>query len=91
MFSFLKQTISVSEFGLWVLKYADEFISADALRSLGSTFPNYDASREWTPVFESNGVPIPTVMSGTLRCSQSRSQKKPWRRRRRAPFLCERM
>jgi hypothetical protein len=61
MFDFLKQTIPVGEFGLWVLKYADEFISADALRSLGSTFPNYDASRGWTPVFESNGVPIPTV------------------------------
>jgi hypothetical protein len=61
MFGILKQTIPVSEFGLWVLKYADELISADALRSLGSTFPNYDASRGWTPVFESNGVPIPTV------------------------------
>jgi hypothetical protein len=61
MFGILKKTILVGEFGLWVLKYADEFISADALRSLGSTFPNYDASRGWTPVFQSNGVPIPTV------------------------------
>lgn len=61
MFGFLKQTIPVGEFGLGVLKYADEFISADALRSLGSTFPNYDASRGWVPVFENNGVPIPTV------------------------------
>jgi hypothetical protein len=56
MFSFLRQTISVREFGRWVLKYADEFISADALRSLGSTFPNYDASRGWTSVFQSNGL-----------------------------------
>jgi hypothetical protein len=61
MFGFLKQTIPVGEFGRSVLKYAGEFISADALRSLGSTFPNYDASRGWTPVFESNGVAIPTV------------------------------
>jgi hypothetical protein len=61
MFGF-KKTIPASEFGLWVLKYADEFITNDALRSLASRFPaGYDASRGWTPVFESNGVPIPTV------------------------------
>lgn len=61
MFGIFKKTIPIGEFGLWVFKYSDEFISADAMRSLGSRFPNYDASRGWGPVFESNGVPIPTV------------------------------
>ena|SRR5665213_2756620 len=61
MFGLFKKTIPISEFGLWVLRYSDEFISSDALRSLASHFPNYDASRGWTPVFESNGVPKPTV------------------------------
>lgn len=62
MFDFFKKAIPAGEFGLWVLRYADELISADAFRSLASWFPNgYDASRGWVPVFESNGVPITTV------------------------------
>ncbi len=62
MFGFGKKTIPPGEFGLWVLKYADEFVSTDAFRSLASCFPDgYDASRGWVPVFESNGIPIPTV------------------------------
>jgi hypothetical protein len=57
MFSFLKQTIPANEFGLWVLKYADEFISGDAFRSLASCLPDgYEASRGWVPVFESKGI-----------------------------------
>ena len=61
MFGFGKKTIPITEYGLWVLKYSDDFISADAQRSLGSRFPDYDASRGWVPVFEKNGVPIPLV------------------------------
>jgi hypothetical protein len=61
MFGFLKQTIPSSEFGLTVLRYADEFITNDACRSLASGFTSYDASRGWMPVFESNGVPLQRV------------------------------
>jgi hypothetical protein len=61
MFGFGKKTIAISEYGLWVLKYSDDFVSADAQRSLGSRFPDYDASRGWVPVFEKNGVPISLV------------------------------
>jgi hypothetical protein len=62
MFGFGKKTIPTGEFGLWVLKYADEFVSADAFRSLVSCLPDgYDASRGWAPVFESKGISIPTV------------------------------
>jgi hypothetical protein len=60
MFGF-KKTIPIAEFGLTVLRYSAEFISNDALRSLGSRFPNYDASRGWSPVFQANGVPVPIV------------------------------
>lgn len=73
MFGIFKKTIPIGEFGLWVFKYSDEFISADAMRSLGSRFPNYDASQGWGPVFESNGVPTPV-------CGYIRSHA--WRTRR---------
>jgi hypothetical protein len=49
MFGLGKKTIPIDEFGLGVLRYADNFITADAPRSLGSRFENYDASRVGHP------------------------------------------
>jgi|SRR5665213_2167268 len=60
MFGF-KKSVTPDQFGEAVLYYANDFISADASRSLGARFENYDASKGWLPVFEANGVPIPTV------------------------------
>jgi len=62
MFGLGKETIPVEEFGLWVLKYADGFISNDACRSLAVWFPEgYDASNGWVPVFERHNIAISTV------------------------------
>jgi hypothetical protein len=55
MFGF-KKTVTIDEFGLGVLHFAKQFISADASRSLGAHFDGYDASLGWLPVFQSNGV-----------------------------------
>jgi hypothetical protein len=60
MFGF-KKSVTPSDFGQATLYYATTFITADASRSLGSRFENYDASRGWVAVFQANGVPISTV------------------------------
>jgi hypothetical protein len=60
MFGF-KKTVTPDQFGMGVLHFANDFIAADASRSLGARFENYDASNGWFPVFRANGVPIPTV------------------------------
>jgi hypothetical protein len=60
MFGF-KKSVTLDEFGAGVLHFADSFITADASRSLGARFENYDASNGWVPVFQANAVPIPTV------------------------------
>jgi hypothetical protein len=60
MFGF-KKAFSPDQFGTGVLHYAGDFISADASRSLGARFVNYDATKGWVAVFEANGVAIPTV------------------------------
>lgn len=60
MFGF-KKSVTPDQFGEGVLYFANDFIAADASRSLGARFENYDASKGWVPVFQANGVPIPTV------------------------------
>ncbi|MBR0832019.1 hypothetical protein JQ612_02350 [Bradyrhizobium manausense] len=60
MFGF-KKSVTPDQFGEGVLYFANDFITADASRSLGARFENYDASKGWVPVFQANGVPIPTV------------------------------
>lgn len=60
MFGF-KKSVTPDQFGAGVLYFANDFITADASRSLGARFENYDASKGWVPVFQANGVPIPTV------------------------------
>lgn len=60
MFGF-KKSVTPDQFGEAVLYYANDFIMPDASRSLGARFENYDASKGWVPVFQANGVPIPTV------------------------------
>jgi RNA polymerase-interacting CarD/CdnL/TRCF family regulator len=57
----LKKTIPINEFGLGVLRYADEFISADAGRSLGTQFENWDTSSGWWNFLHGRGIPIPTL------------------------------
>lgn len=53
-----KKTIPINEFGLAVLRYADEFISADAGRSLGTQFENWDGSRGWWTFLQGRGMSI---------------------------------
>ena len=60
MFGF-KKSVSPDQFGEGVLYFANNLIAADASRSLGARFENHDASKGWVPVFQANGVPIPTV------------------------------
>ncbi len=55
MFGF-KKTIPINEFGLAVLRYADDFISADAGRSLGTQFENWDGSRGWWTFLQERGM-----------------------------------
>jgi hypothetical protein len=56
-----KKSVTPDEFGQAVLSYANDPIIADATRSLGERFDDYDRSKGWKPVFQANDVPIPTV------------------------------
>ncbi|MET4600916.1 hypothetical protein ABIB90_000367 [Bradyrhizobium sp. JR4.1] len=58
MFGLFKKSIPPSDFGLAVLRYADDFLTNDGCRSLGARFPDYNASKGWLPVFEANGLPL---------------------------------
>lgn len=53
---FGKKTIPINEFGFGVLRYADDFITSDAGRSLGTQFENWDGSRGWWNFLQSRGV-----------------------------------
>jgi hypothetical protein len=57
MFGF-KKSVTPDQFGEGVLYFANDFITADASRSLGARFENYDASKGWVPVFQAKYRPM---------------------------------
>src|SRR5271169_1957046 len=62
MFGLFKKKVTPGEFGQAVSYLAKDPLSADAGRSLGARFDDYDASGGWPKFLERRGVPIPTQM-----------------------------
>jgi hypothetical protein len=58
MFGLFKKKLSAEDYGLKIFKFASGFVSSDALRSLGTTFPNFDGSHGWTAFLEERGLNI---------------------------------
>lgn len=54
---FFKKKVTPAEFGEGVVVTASSWIGADAGRSLGMRFENFDGSRGWGQFLESRGVP----------------------------------
>ena len=61
MFGIFKKKVTPGEFGGIVVKYANDILAGDALRSLGMRFENWDGSRGWGTFLESQGVSVPTM------------------------------
>jgi len=62
MFGIFKKKVTPEEFGEGVVQLASEWISADAARSLGMRFENFDASQGWKKFLEHVGVPVETQL-----------------------------
>lgn len=56
MFGLFKKSVSAHEFGQGATRLAGEFLFADALRSLGTRFGNFEDSNGWAPLLTKNGV-----------------------------------
>jgi hypothetical protein len=60
MFGLFKKNVTPGEFGHGVVHIAGDWLSADAGRSLGTRFDNFDASGGWSNFLERRGVPLAT-------------------------------
>ena len=62
MFGLFKQKVTPAEFGNGLFQTSQDWLFADAGRSLGSHFDDVDASAGWSVFLERKGMPIPTQL-----------------------------
>jgi hypothetical protein len=57
MFGLFKKHLKPEELGAGIVQYAHEFLAADANRSLGLMYDDWDGSKGWAKFLESKGMP----------------------------------